>query len=72
MSQPVLPDPPNEFASYESWIKLSNSALSRWQAFWIGRDAMLSNFDAAIAFPEREHASASAGQDVGRIQSVLP
>lgn len=25
------PDPPDRFSSYESWLKLSNSALTRWQ-----------------------------------------
>lgn len=60
MSRSVLPDPPNKFSSYESWIKLSNSALSRWQVLWNIRDSVLNNLDGTIAFHEREHARLTA------------
>lgn len=66
MSQPLLPDPPDKFSSYDAWIKLSTSASSRWRALWIGRDALLSNLDSTIAFHEREHGRLAAAYEEKR------
>ncbi|HEY6645093.1 hypothetical protein [Povalibacter sp.] len=66
MFRPELPDPPDKFLSYKAWIQLSNSAMSGWQALWIGRDRVLSNLDGAIEFHEREHAQLAAAYEEER------